>query len=101
MNIAPGTLVKALAGRDKGSMFVALEQSGGFVTIADGKTRKLEKPKRKSIKHISPAKAQINIEGLTNKRLRRALSEHQPNAQEGAQTRLHGENDCTPYTKGD
>ena len=55
VDIPIGSVVLANAGRDKGRYFVAVAASGGFVYIADGKERKLEKPKRKNIKHISPA----------------------------------------------
>lgn len=78
-NITPGLLVIARAGRDKGSVFVATESRQGSVFIADGKRRKLEKPKRKNTKHISPTDTVISLEGLTNKKLRRLLMEYRPN----------------------
>lgn len=74
-NIKVGSAVLALAGREKGRCFVAAAIDGGFVYIADGKERKLEKPKRKSMKHISPVGAFIGTEELTNKKLRRFLAE--------------------------
>lgn len=77
-SIRVGSVVRALAGREKGRCFVAAAIDGGFVYIADGRERKLEKPKRKSIKHISPAGAFISTEGLTNKKLRRLLKEPAP-----------------------
>jgi ribosomal protein L14E/L6E/L27E len=76
VNITVGTPVKAHAGRDKGSYFVAVGIHDGFAYIADGRTRKLEKPKRKNVKHISPVGAPINIGGLTNKKLRRLINEY-------------------------
>ena len=45
VDIPIGSVVLANAGRDKGRYFVAVAASGGFVYIADGKERKLEKPK--------------------------------------------------------
>ena len=74
-NIKVGSAVMALAGREKGRCFVAAAIDGGFVYIADGKERKLSKPKRKSMKHISPVGAFIETEGLTDKKLRRLLAE--------------------------
>lgn len=74
-NIRAGSVVRALAGREKGRCFVAAAIDGGFVYIADGRERKLEKPKRKSIKHISPVGKFIMTEGLTNKKLRNLLRE--------------------------
>lgn len=75
VNIKVGSVVKAMAGRDKNRWYVAVAVDGGFVEIADGRERKLEKPKRKNIKHISPANAQIGVDGLTNKKLRKLISE--------------------------
>ncbi len=75
MDIKVGSVVKSCAGRDKNSYFVAVGISGGFVEIADGKERKLEKPKRKNIKHISPTNAFISTEALTNRKLRKVLNE--------------------------
>ena len=70
VDIPIGSVVLANAGRDKGRYFVAVAASGGFVYIADGKERKLEKPKRKNIKHISPADVIISTDELTNRKLR-------------------------------
>ena len=74
-SIRVGSAVIALAGREKGRCFVAAAIDGGFVYLADGRKRKLASPKRKNIKHISPAGAEIKTEGLTDKRLRKFLSE--------------------------
>lgn len=68
-----GSVVRALAGREKDRCFVAAAVDGGFVYIADGKERKLSKPKKKSMKHISPVGAVIDTEGLTDKKLRGLL----------------------------
>lgn len=75
MNIKVGSVVKSCAGRDKNSYFVAVGISGGFVEIANGKERKLEKPKRKNIKHISPTNTVISTEALTNRKLKKVLNE--------------------------
>lgn len=76
VNIVIGTPVRATAGRDKGSYFVAVGAHDGFVYIADGRHRKLEKPKRKNIKHISPVGLPVSVDGLTNKKLRRLVNEY-------------------------
>lgn len=74
-DIKVGSVVRATAGREKDRNFVAVAVCGGFAFIADGRERKLEHPKKKNVKHISPAGAEINTEGLTNKKLRRLLCE--------------------------
>lgn len=75
MNIDKGTLVRASAGRDKDSLFVAVGVHDGFVYICDGKSRPLEKPKRKNPKHISPTHVTVETDGLTNKKLRRLINQ--------------------------
>lgn len=75
MDIKIGSIVKARAGREKDRLFAVSGVHDGFVEIADGKERKLEKPKRKNIKHISPMHDVINMEKLTNKKLRKILTE--------------------------
>lgn len=75
MNIQVGSVVKACAGRENDRLFVAVAVHDSFVLIADGKERKLEKPKRKNIKHISPTLLQIDTSELTNKKLRKLINE--------------------------
>ncbi len=45
-------VVVSLAGRDRGKLFYVVGADGMYVTIADGKGRKLEHPKRKKRKHV-------------------------------------------------
>ena len=52
MDISKADIVISLAGRDKGRLFYVLARDGQYVTIADGKGRKLENPKRKKLKHV-------------------------------------------------
>lgn len=75
MNVKKGLVVKAAAGRDKYSYFVVLEADERFAYIADGKSRKLEHPKRKNVKHLNPTAEVLCIDGITDKKLRKALSE--------------------------
>ena len=52
MDISKADIVISLAGRDEGKLFYVLETDGTYVTIADGRGRKLEHPKRKKLKHV-------------------------------------------------
>jgi large subunit ribosomal protein L14e len=52
MNISKSDIVISLAGRDAGKLFYVLSTEGEYALLADGKTRRLEKPKRKKLKHI-------------------------------------------------
>jgi len=48
----PGQIVISKQGRDKGYAMVILTMDREYVYLADGNRRRLEKPKKKKIKHI-------------------------------------------------
>ena len=50
--IKQGDIVKAMTGRDKGKYFLVVFLEGDVAYIVDGKTRKVDNPKNKNIKHI-------------------------------------------------
>ena len=52
MDVARSDVVRSCAGRDKGQLFFVVEFDETYVYLADGKGRRLEKPKRKKRKHI-------------------------------------------------
>lgn len=48
-----GQIVLSVAGRDKGKIFLSVDTvSENYLLLADGRTRKLVKPKKKKLKHI-------------------------------------------------
>lgn len=47
-----GSVVKAIFGREKNELFVIANLDANYAMLVNGKTRKLEKPKRKNLKHI-------------------------------------------------
>lgn len=49
-----GMFARSLAGRDAGNLYVVLRDDGGFVYLADGKNRTLDRPKKKKKMHIQP-----------------------------------------------
>ncbi len=54
MEITPGQIVYSKAGRDAGRVFIVLDVlNGSYALIADGELRKVEKPKKKKIKHLA------------------------------------------------
>lgn len=80
MPIEAGMVVRSIAGHDAGSWLVVLSAENGFVRLADGKTRPLEKPKQKSIKHIRKTNTRLDLSSIkTNKKLREALREFRGN----------------------
>ena len=76
----PGRVVESIQGRDKGLFFLVLETTGDIVTIADGRRRKLENPKKKKTKHLRAKPVLLDLKtmrpeggALQNSDLRRAL----------------------------
>lgn len=47
-----GDLVFSLSGRDRGSVYLVIEADEKKATIVNGKTRKVNKPKIKNLKHL-------------------------------------------------
>lgn len=74
MKIEKGRVVKATAGRDTGSYFVITDMKGNYVFIADGKKRKLSYPKLKNLKHLRFTDNVIELNDITDKKLRNVLS---------------------------
>ena len=52
MEIAKSDIVRSDAGRDKGKLFAVLAVEGEYLLLADGKSRKVESPKRKKRRHV-------------------------------------------------
>ena len=82
MEIAKSNIIRSDAGRDKGKLFVVLAVEGEFLLLADGKSRKVENPKRKKRRHVLFVSAEETRladklkrgEKITNSELRRTLA---------------------------
>ena len=82
MDIVKANIVRSTAGRDKGAPFFVLETEGDFLLLADGKTRPVERPKRKRRKHVTfvgeshsvVAEKIRSSEKITNSELRKAIA---------------------------
>lgn len=74
-SIQQGMVVRSESGHDCGSFYVVVRLAGDFAYIADGRRRKLHKPKRKNCKHL--AQTSRIVEDLpeldTDKKIRRIL----------------------------
>ena len=81
MEIRTGRVVISSAGHDKGRFMLVVGADGDRILVADGKERRLEHPKRKNIRHVRAISCSIELEGLTDKKLRKTL-----NAMSAAQT---------------
>ena len=84
MEIDISDVVISLNGRDKGRYFIVVGKDDNYSFLADGKRRKLEKPKRKKNKHVKLDGA-VNErfavklksgEKISNKEVRKVLAEY-------------------------
>ncbi len=75
MNTVKGSIVKALAGRDKGNFFVVVDVDLTYAYLADGRRRKVERPKKKKLIHIVPTNTIIEGSFETNPQIKRILRE--------------------------
>jgi len=71
-----GQVVKAKAGRDKDGFFIIKELEGKYAYIIDGKSRRVESPKKKKLIHLAPTNA-VAQEFQTNREVRKILSRFQ------------------------
>lgn len=81
MEVCAGSLVYSIAGRDRGGLFVVVEVLDGYCYLCDGKRRRVERPKKKKLKHVKPAGGTVDTlknklekgESLTNAEIRRII----------------------------
>lgn len=83
MNAVLGQIVVSRAGRDAGKRFVVVKVvDDSFVEISDGDLRKIEKPKRKKVRHLkctdemaeNLAEKLKNSGRITNAEIRKVLA---------------------------
>lgn len=55
MNLQAGDIVIATAGKEKNQFFVVKSLDAKFCYLVDGDRLKLQKPKKKSLKHVQKA----------------------------------------------
>lgn len=73
MDFEKGTVVISKAGRDKGYFMAVIGEEKDYPLVADGKERPLERPKRKNPKHLQKTNFKVDLEQLTDKKLRTYL----------------------------
>ena len=89
MEIAAANIVRSGAGHDKGKLFVVLAEEGEYLLLADGKSRKVDTPKRKKRRHVLFVSAEEtrlsekikSSEKITDSELRRTLAAFRDEAQ--------------------
>ncbi|MCI9169252.1 MAG: RNA-binding protein [Dorea sp.] len=68
-----GMLARSAAGHDKGKIYVIIAADSAYVYLVDGKSRTLEKPKKKKQKHIQIIKDRYDIRGTDDAGIRRIV----------------------------
>ena len=75
-----GAVVMATAGREKGEIFLILQEDNEFVSIVNGTTRTIENPKKKNKKHLhllcKSETSQLNMKELSNAQVKNFLSNY-------------------------
>ncbi len=90
MEIGYADIVSSAAGHDKGALFLVVGVEGRCFLLADGKNRPLERPKRKSKKHVRymgksehPVLSRFREgERIENKEIRKVLAIHRGESQD-------------------
>lgn len=73
VNAYKGRVVTAAAGKERNGLFVVVDADEQYLYIADGRKRKLSKPKRKNPKHLRFTDLTIGMDQITDKKLRIVL----------------------------
>ncbi len=74
MEVKRGTIVRSLAGHDKGDFQVIIDFNDEYVKVCDGKYRPLERPKNKKFIHVKLTNTVINEDSLkTNRSIKAAI----------------------------
>ncbi len=75
MELKEGQVVRSLRGHDKGELFAVAGIANKKVFLCDGKSRKLEKPKEKNVKHVALTEVTLDRDSMaTNRKLRKTLN---------------------------
>ncbi len=75
MEIRKGSIVYSKAGRDKQSMLLVINLDEEYAYVADGKLRRVEKLKKKKLKHLQKTNQAFEIEeNITNSEVRKILA---------------------------
>lgn len=76
--IAAGMVVKSMAGHDSGSYYAVMRVENGFAYIADGKLRKVERPKKKNPLHLQKTLTTVELAEITNKKTKICIIGSEP-----------------------
>lgn len=71
-----GFLAYSLAGRDKGVIYLIIDETKDYVYVADGLTRPLDRPKKKNKRHIQIIKKNVmhtDLSSITNEDIKHLI----------------------------
>ena len=71
--VEKGMLAKSKAGHDKGHLYVITDVDETYVYLVDGKTKSIQKPKKKKLKHIQVIYKKYEIVGKDDVAVKRIL----------------------------
>ena len=78
--LSVGAVVSAIAGREKGEIFLILKEVGEYAYLINGKSRTIENPKKKNKKHLHLlCKSEVtglNMSELSNAQVKNFLSNY-------------------------
>lgn len=73
MSLEAGTLVKSVAGHDKGGCFFIIREEDEYIYLVDGKYRCLENPKKKKKKHVEALLWEKHNINVTDEEIKRFI----------------------------
>ena len=75
-----GAVVLAIAGREKGEIFLIAKDDGDYSHIVNGSTRTIENPKKKNKKHLhllcKSELSCLNLSELSNAQVKKFLNDY-------------------------
>lgn len=71
--VEKGMLARSKAGHDKGHLYVITDVDETYVYLVDGKTKSIQKPKKKKLKHIQVIYKKYEIDGKDDVAVKRIL----------------------------
>lgn len=72
-----GRFAISKAGHDRGTLYIILAQESGFVYLCDGRLHTLEKPKKKSMKHVGLCKTAVSGDMAKRIMLKEKIFDHE------------------------
>jgi len=75
-----GAIVKSIAGRETNDIFIILKIDKGFAYLVNGKSRPIENPKKKNLKHLELLQkselVELDLNNLTNAQIIKYLKDY-------------------------